>query len=216
MISTNKNEHDIVSKFFKYNSLLNGDGIPANKKGSSVAYNNLQHNKILSELLGYIIPEEVNFIYKNYNYFCYEITQIEENNCLICGGKLTVSGGYTECVSCRCSCYRRPIDFYSYLPSGIIQDNTPKEIDHIFNHEFFDMNVKFKFREVIHKKCSRIHTQRLFTTPPVAEIKLKSLVYRVNICINGRVVHFDKIECPKNIKNSHLSVLGWKMLQYKY
>jgi len=219
MIIPNSREHRIISKYLRYHNLLDGNGIPPNKRGASIARHELQHNKIISELLGYHAPkEEINFIYKDPNYFKYEVIKVEDKNCLFCGEKLEVVNlnKITKCSGCLCSNYNKPIGFYEHLDSGDNQDRIEKEDEYTFNHKFFDLNVKFEFTEKIHKKCARVHIQRLLNRMTV-KIKFKSLIYKVNININRRLLlHFDKIEYPENVKNSHLSILGWRRLSYKY
>lgn len=212
----NSCEHTTVQRYFKYRYLLDGDYIPANKKGSSVAYG-FQHNKFISHILGYNICDDINFIYKDKLYFRYEITKIVKDNCLLCNGKLTSGKYYISCNSCHNSNSILRIGYSDYISPGKIIDRTYKNETYIFKTEHFELTANFEFNEILHRKCSREHIQRKLDKI-ICKIKLFDLIYRPKININENdLYYFDDIEYPENIqdiKNDHLCILGWKKLNY--
>jgi len=219
MIVPNYKENFLISRYFKYHHLLEDEsGISMSRRGGKIAYN-LQNNSDLSSLLGYnLINKTYNFIHKNKYYFNWEITEVSNKKCLLCGKSINPNKRYVQCYNCNNGCYTHPIGFYDYLYSKNEELNRTDKIEtNTFDSEFFTIKAKFNYTEVVNKTCTYIATHRSLNKS-IYDIKLKSLIFKPNIIINNKVINsFENIQYPENVnvKKSHLAILGWKKINWR-
>lgn len=215
----NKDEEILINRFFKYNHLLDNDTIPYNKKGSQIAIEILQGNSNLSNFLGYPICDNINFTYIHESYFGTEIVKIENKKCLLCHGELKDNRGNISlvCLSCGAKSIKMDMGFcgsYNFRPFKSIA--CPIEVINqktSFEHEYFDLDIKFCFHVTKYTCCLAEYIKRNLKYILCTKIKIKKNIFKPNILINKFSVRFDSdtdIEYLSEIKESHKSILGWK------
>jgi hypothetical protein len=83
-----------------------------------------------------------------------------------------------------------------------------------FYNEFFDIDAKFLYDDYYYKTNYGLEYIKRILRSKTIKVDLKSFVYRPGIVINSMFINeINEIVHSEKIKNSHLSILGWKKLK---